>query len=252
VDIFFKKNSYKPFVALFIVLFVVRFFGYLAFHTVAEIFSIFVCLNVFILSLRYKNEAKSGFFIAIGAFYFSVALLDTLHFLSYKGMGVFYFDELNIATQFWVAARLTEGFGYVISMFYAGKKASFKLLLSVGVIIFIMFSGIIIFTDLFPAAYIQEEGLTGFKIYAEYFVVALILTSLTLIFKLRNNFCFNGFLLLVLSLVMTGLSELCFTLYHDVYGAMNMTGHILKVISFYFVYIAFNEEENLSGQEDET
>ena len=33
-------------------------------------------------------------------------------------------------------------------------------------------------------------------------------------------------------------TEMAFTLYTDVYGIANMVGHLLNVVSFYFIYLA--------------
>lgn len=40
------------------------------------------------------------------------------------------------------------------------------------------------------------------------------------------------------SIAVTAFSELSFTLYLDVYGLFNMLGHILKLISFYLIYLS--------------
>ena len=36
-------------------------------------------------------------------------------------------------------------------------------------------------------------------------------------------------------------TEMAFTLYTDVYGISNMVGHLLNVVSFYFIYLALVE-----------
>jgi hypothetical protein len=156
-------------------------------------------------------------------------------------MGILPVNEINVATQFWVVARLTEASGYVFAILYSRRKISFKLVFTSALAYVILFTYIILFTNRFPDALLVETGLTNFKIYAEYSVIGMIIVSLTLVFRLRNNFDFNGYLLLVISLVITALSEFSFTLYSDVYGIMNMLGHILKAISFYIMFFAFSK-----------
>ncbi len=47
------------------------------------------------------------------------------------------------------------------------------------------------------------------------------------------------FNLLGASIAVTIVSELAFTLYEDVYGLPNLIGHFLKIVSGYFIYVAF-------------
>jgi hypothetical protein len=42
--------------------------------------------------------------------------------------------------------------------------------------------------------------------------------------------------MMVISMIITIISELSFTLYTDVYGAMNFLGHVLKTVSFIIIY----------------
>jgi diguanylate cyclase (GGDEF)-like protein len=42
--------------------------------------------------------------------------------------------------------------------------------------------------------------------------------------------------MMVISMIITIISELSFTLYSDVYGAMNFLGHVLKAVSFIIIY----------------
>jgi len=48
--------------------------------------------------------------------------------------------------------------------------------------------------------------------------------------------------LLVAATLITVVSEFCFTLYRDPYAAANMTGHLLKLLSFYLIYRAVIQE----------
>jgi len=47
-------------------------------------------------------------------------------------------------------------------------------------------------------------------------------------------------MIIIISMTMTVISEYLFTLYNDVYGIMNATGHIFKFFSFVMLLIAFD------------
>jgi C4-dicarboxylate-specific signal transduction histidine kinase len=62
--------------------------------------------------------------------------------------------------------------------------------------------------------------------------------SMLLLIKNRVILDRNVRSLMIDSFVFSGFTEFSFTLYHDVYGLLNLMGHFFKVISFYLVYRA--------------
>ncbi|MBF0467212.1 MAG: hypothetical protein HQK88_15370 [Nitrospirae bacterium] len=59
-----------------------------------------------------------------------------------------------------------------------------------------------------------------------------------LLFKSKRFFHKDVLDLIAISIFFTVLSGLCFTFYEDLYGYLNVSGHILKVMSYYFIYKA--------------
>lgn len=245
---FENKKLVYSIILLSIFTLLLRFFGYLPFHIVVELSSILIGYYIFIFAYKVRNYEHSGFFVIVGSFYLAVSSFDILHTLSYKGMGLLNVNELNVATQFWVIARLTESFGYLFGIIFSGRRIPLKLPLFISFSIFLIFSWMILYTPFFPDALHAETGLTDFKISAEYTVIAILMLSLATLFRLSNNFDFKGYLLLVIALVITCISEFSFTLYNDVYGIMNMAGHVLKAISFYIMLFAFSSTHIAFGR----
>ncbi|WP_410507730.1 MASE3 domain-containing protein [Methanosarcina hadiensis] len=89
--------------------------NYLLFHTLAELFSIYVAYVVFLIVSKSKNRLENRYLIFIGIAYFFVASLDLIHTFAYKGMGIFPQFDANLPTQLWIAARYMES----ISLFIA-------------------------------------------------------------------------------------------------------------------------------------
>ena len=92
--------------------------------------------------------------------------------------------------------------------------------------------------DLFPACFVEGQGLTPFKRWAEYAISLALLASVLLLRRLRGEFEPDVLRWAVGSVVLTIASELCFTLYTDVYGLLNLAGHFLKIVAFWFTYRA--------------
>ena len=95
---------------------------------------------------------------------------------------------------------------------------------------------LLILLNNFPVAYIDDAGLTLFKVASEYIITAVFLMTAGLLVLKRQEFSSSVFRLLVGALVTAAAAELAFTLYVDVYGIANMVGHLLNVVSFYLIY----------------
>jgi signal transduction histidine kinase len=100
---------------------------------------------------------------------------------------------------------------------------------------------VLIFGRVFPDCFLPGQGLTPFKVASEYIISILLAISLWLLIRSRGEFDVRVLRLIAASIFVTILSEMCFTLYKDVYDALNLTGHFLKTISFYLIYKAIVE-----------
>jgi len=65
-----------------------------------------------------KNESfpyrRNHPFLVISVGYLGVAILDTLHTLAYKGMGVFPEASANLPTQLWISGRYLEAITFLL------------------------------------------------------------------------------------------------------------------------------------------
>lgn len=220
---------------LFIVALILEYFNYIYFHTFIE--SATIIISFIIFTQCFRGKFYSSFFTIVGSGYLSVGAFDLMHTLSYQGMGLLN-GGANAATQFWLLARLTEALTYMLAIIFSGRQVNYIITLGLSVVLTVL--GIFsVYTGFFPAAYIRGVGLTPFKINAEYVVIVLLFFSLVNIYRLRDNFDYKDSLLLSLALGLTIISEYLFTLYDNVYGIVNATGHILKFISFMLVGVVF-------------
>lgn len=252
---FASADRRKPLIGLFIagVTFVGAFLlqaaNYLLFHSLAEMFSIVIASGVFIIAWNSRKRIANNFFIIIGVSYGSIAILDLIHALSYAGMGVFPAYGANLPTELWIGARLIEALSLAVgAVFVANSKLNARislgqdltedlLLVSTYCLITTLVLGSV-FLGMFPDAYIEGVGLTTFKILSEYVIIALLVIALGLLYRNRQVFEKRIFRYLGVAIVLTIGAEFMFTLYLSVYGISNMLGHVLKIASFYFIYVA--------------
>ena len=92
---------------LFLVHLTTYYYNYLLFHTLAEIFSIFIAITIAFITINCLSSIENQYLRFIGISYLFVGLLDLMHTLSFKGMPIFT-DYDYYAPQFWIAARYVE------------------------------------------------------------------------------------------------------------------------------------------------
>jgi len=155
-------------------------------------------------------------------------------------MGIMHEFDANLPTQLWIAARYWQSISYLLALFAINKKINASSLMVSGVVIIILLL-LSIFYGFFPTSFIEGTGLTLFKITSEYIINLILLTSAIVLYKLRNEFNRKVFLLIILSISATIISELAFTFYVDVADFSNFVGHIFKIVAFFFIYKAIIE-----------
>lgn len=113
------------------------------------------------------------------------------------------------------------------------------------IFIFLIYTAITIFTvtgiflRIFPDCYIEGKGLTDFKIYSEHIICIILIFAQVLLLKNKSVIDATSLKYLSMAIFTTILAEFSFTKYISVYGFFNFLGHIFKIVSFYFIYLAF-------------
>lgn len=223
-------------------LYLISLSDYLLFHSISELFSVIVAFSIFILVWNTRRLMNDNFFLFLGIAYLFIAIMDSFHTLSYKGMNVFSgYSPTNLPTQLWISSRYLHGFSLVIATFFVKRKVRISLIFFFYITAVICLLSSIFYFRIFPDCFIDGSGLTLFKKVSEYIISFLFLIAVFLLYQRRTLFNKDVFNLLVISFLLTIFSELCFTLYIDVYGTLNMIGHFLKILAFYFIYKAIVE-----------
>jgi PAS domain-containing protein len=91
---------------------------------------------------------------------------------------------------------------------------------------------------IFPACYIEGQGMTPFKIYSEYIIIAIFLSSIIFVWSKKKYFDKTVIYLIIASLFLQVLTEVFYTQYLSAFLLANMFGHIIRLFAVYLIYWA--------------
>jgi PAS domain S-box-containing protein len=222
-------------------LYVIGLYNYLLFHILAELFSIVVACGIFLLAWNSQRFLDNTYLLFIGVACLFIGATDLVHTLSYKGMGVFQGTDANLPTQLWIAGRYVQSLSFLAAFFFLNRRPNPRLMFSGYMLATSLLFLSIFYWKIFPSCFVEGKGLTPFKIISEYLICLLLIASILILLKNRQKFDRAVLQWLILSLFATVGSELFFTSYISVYGLSNLSGHLLKILSFFFLYKAIIE-----------
>lgn len=209
------------------------------FHIIAEFFSIVVAFGMFMFAWNSRKHMDNAYLLLLGIAYLFIGLFDLLHTLAFKGMNIFDGFGINLATQLWISARSLESISLFLGLFAIRKKLNSPVVFSIYITITVVLLFSIFYLRVFPICYIEDlEQLTPFKIVMEYVISGILLISIIVILLKHKLFTKSLIRLMIVSMVLTILSEMAFTLYDDFFGFFNLLGHYFKILSFYLIYRA--------------
>lgn len=179
-----EENINKPFIneyfglstwliplGLAIFLIFSSFYSFILFHTLAELFAIIIAILMCVVAWQMYPFTKNNFLMFLGAGYFWVASLDLVHALSYKGLTIIPGVTNDTPIQLWIITRYFEAILLVSAPWFLSHSLNRKK-------VFIIFGFgavgaiyIILNTNLFPTAFIENQGLTPFKVASEYIII---------------------------------------------------------------------------------
>ncbi|MHB0858587.1 MAG: MASE3 domain-containing protein [Anaerolineae bacterium] len=218
-------------------LYLARQYNYLLFHGLVEVVSIVIAAAVFLVAWNARRFQSDGYLVFLGMAFLTVGALDLVHTLAYSGMGVFHDHDSNLPTQLWIVARYIQVASLLGAPLLIGRRIRVSVVaFGYGVAATLLL--VAIFTGWFPAAFVEGEGLTRFKVISEYVIVALLFVAALVWARARDRLDERVTRFMLIAITSNAVAELLFTLYTDVYGLTNLLGHLAKLVSFYYVYRA--------------
>ena len=215
---------------------------FLMFHVFAELISIVIAISIFVVLYFTFDLFKRKHYLILANTFLTVGIIDVFHTLTYKGMYNLFFTGIQTPTYFWLLSRVILGAGLIWS-FSTKKERITKMkkeegLIVSAVLITTVFLMSITFVDYLPRLFIEGQGLTKLKVYSEYFIVATYLIAIGIyIARLKGDYSKSNVHMLS-GLILSVFCELTFTLYMTVFDTSNMAGHVLKIISYAYIFWA--------------
>lgn len=206
------------------------------FHVIVELFSIVVACGIFMVSWHSRRLHENGFFTFLGISSLAVAVIDLLHTLTYKGMGIMPLTGAPTATQLWIAGRYLQSVSILTAFFFLRRQLRDTPLVAGFVSVTALVIASIFLWRTFPACYLEGSGLTTFKIASEYLIILLFAASLLLLRREWKSFDPRVARLLAASFGFFIVAEFTFTQYVNVFGLANQLGHLFKIAGFYCLY----------------
>ena len=213
--------------------------NYPVFHAIAETFTAVVACCVFVVAWNARARQINPYIRFLGIAYLFVGALDLLHMLAHGGAGIFEEAGPNLATQLWIAARYLQAVALLLAPLFLTRPFPAGAALAGFGGVFCVLSASVFWWKTCPPCYLvlaDGGGLTAFKAASEYVICGLLLGALGLLFARRAALDRRTFGLMAAAIALTFASELAFALGGETSAAVNVAGHILKVVAFYLVY----------------
>jgi PAS domain S-box-containing protein len=209
----------------------------LLFHSLAELFAISVAVITFVVAWYAHAFSRNYYLLFIGIGYFWIAVLDLLHTFAYPNMPLLPNAGGHLSTQYWIATRYLESALILTApLFLSRKFRPIPVFVLFGVIATAIVAAIS--SGLFPVTYVKGVGLTSFKVVSEYLIAGILLAALAHLWPKRSLLEGRVFGLMVGSILLTIAAEMAFTFYVEVFGISNLAGHVLKLFSYWLIFLA--------------
>jgi diguanylate cyclase (GGDEF)-like protein/PAS domain S-box-containing protein len=206
--------------------------------------SIVVSMMVFAVGWNLHDKGQPGNVVLLACVFFSVGLLDFSHTVSYVGNADFFSpNDSQKHLNFWLAARLLSAVILLVVAIRAWqplRSCRTRNIIFTSLLILVLFLNwaVIYHQHWFPDTFIPGRGLTQFKKYFEYVLMAINALTAVILFRKMSRPQPYKIVMLFGAVCTLAMSEFYFTIYTTMLGSYNVLGHLYKVIAYLFIYRA--------------
>jgi PAS domain S-box-containing protein len=214
--------------------------NYNLFHSFADGASIVIAASTFTIIWNSRRRVNNDYFLFTGIAFLSFSLLDAMHLLGNKNMGIFPAYG-NLGPTFYIASRYLLSVSLLCAPLFIHRKLKAPVVLGGYALVCALVVLSVFYWEVFPVCLVEGVGLTPFKVVSDYIICLILAGSIVLLLRHRESFDPRVLRIIVSSIVLSIATGLTFTLYTDPFGITNMMGHLFQLASFYMVYVAFIE-----------
>jgi PAS domain S-box-containing protein len=213
-----------------------RQFGYLVFHVYAETVSIVIGGTTLIVAYTSQRFVQNQYFLLIAAVLGWCMPIDMLHLVTYQGMGLLPIDEQNVSLRLWTSARGLQALGMLAAILLQARRVPlWQVHLALGSGSVLLVAGSL--QGWLPVMYVEGLRFSAAKIALDWSIIALHAVTLFVLWRTQSSFSEGIRRYLPAALVTMIAAEILFSLEANLYGPINMLGHLLKVTSYWFLYL---------------
>lgn len=227
--------KFLPLLLLCMIFYYIGIKNYVLFHTLIEMMTIIFSLSLMLIALGTINISNNNYYHFLAIIFSIIGLVNLFQAFPYKGVHIFFTDS-NISAQLCVIGRFYECIMLNLSNIYFNKKFNFYKVLIIQSIVICLFLLTIMVYKVFPACYIDGYGVTYFKIISEFLITIGFIIMLFRVAKSNASILKDSRDNILKAIVFKILSCISFVLYTDVYGVINLLGHIFKALSYYYIF----------------
>jgi signal transduction histidine kinase len=213
-------------------------------HTAIELLCVAISFTLFIMQIGTLERNQNTRTIILASTFFAVAFFDLLHTMSFKGMPDFVTkSSTDKAIYFWLLARGVLAFSFfsmaIMPTLSVSKSTLYKVFSLTTMVIIVPTIYVLFYQETLPRMFIEGYGLTTDKIIIEFIILGLATISGVILYsKKGDSFVGNKNLILAKAALLMATSEICFTIYLQHNDVFNFWGHVLKLFSFAYIYVA--------------
>ena len=217
--------------------------SYLPLHIFCEFIPIVVSSMVFSLAWNFRQRPDNSNQVILGVGFLAVTLIDFAHTLSYAGMPALITPSgTEKAINFWLAGRLFAASTLLaVALLPARRWSSGSCYAALGAVLtptaIVLWLGLA-HADWLPRTFVAGQGLTPFKISAEYLLAALYALAALLLYRQARRAGNADLLWLAAAAWVQALAEMYFTRYTEPTDLYNLLGHVYKAVAYLMVYRA--------------
>jgi PAS domain S-box-containing protein len=238
-----KYDIHKYIILIIFLLFIVYVgtVDYIVSHAMIETLNTAICFSFVIIVINSYETSRNKYFLFLGIVFGFVSFFNFLHVMTYMSSMYNGKELINISAQLNIAFRLVEALSILTSFIFLYKNFNKYLVLYFYTFLSLFLLHIIFSTNYFPTCFIAGYGKTTFYVISGYIVILCMVLSTILFIKNKSYFSKKTAVYLSIYLISSIVVRYMFIINDSVYHDADILVHILKFISFYFLYKALVE-----------